>query len=129
MNKVGINSLWSSGGSALGSFFSVGCPVCVPAVGAIFSSLGLGLFLNMTFLKWLTLGLLCVGLLGLYANYQKHGESNFLIVGVLASLLVFASRYIWESTLVIYASAAVLLANALLDYQHAKKKGSCCLQK
>jgi len=121
--------LTSGFGSGLGSFFSIGCPVCVPAVGALFSSIGLGIMLNMTFLKSLTLLLLGIGLFGLYFNAQKHKRQTFLVAGIAASFAVFAARYLWESTPVMYLGAAILLGNAFLDYRCAKKAPACCQSK
>lgn len=118
---------WLSGvGNSLGSFFSTGgaffgaaCPACVPAVGALFSAIGLGFLVNFTILKWLTIVLLAAGLIGLYVNFQKHGRKSFLILGFLASLVVFSSRYIVENNPALYVGAAALLVNSFFDYRHA----------
>lgn len=123
-----MRSRWFSGlGSSTGAFFGVGCPACVPAIGALFSAIGLGFLVNLTILKWLTLALLGIGLLGLYTNMRKHGRKMFLLVGLLASIAVFSSRYVAESNIVLYTGAAVLLVNAFLDYRHTRKIGACCV--
>lgn len=125
-----MKSNWFSGaGSGLGSFFGVGCPACVPAVGALFSAIGLGFLVDMTILKWLTVILLSIGLLGLYANFQKHRKMIFLIIGLTASMAVFSSRYLSESKTILYTGAAVLLVNAFLDIRHTKNCTTCCVTK
>ncbi len=118
---------WIGGtGSGLGSFFGVGCPACVPAIGAVFSALGIGFLVNFTLLKWLTLVLLTIGVMGLYANSRKHGKKIFLIIGVIASGIVFSSRYIQDSTPALYTGAGILLANAVVDFIKTKKNKICC---
>jgi len=115
------------GFGGLGGFFGgLGCPACVPALGAVFSSLGIGLTVGIEVLKWLTLGLLGLGLLGLYGNFRKHGKWIFLIVGLAASVVIFGSRYTAASDYVLYSGAAVLLGNAFFDYRHTKKSKACC---
>ncbi len=111
-------------GSSLGSFFSVACPACVPAVGALFSAIGLGFLVNFTLLKWLTLLLLGIGIAGLYVNARKHGKKRYLFVGLLASFSVFSARYIGEYSPMLYGGAGVLLINAVMDYKMTKKS-SC----
>ena len=122
-----MKSNWFGGFGSLGGFFGgMGCPACVPAVGAVFSSLGIGLTVGIAVLKWLTLGLLGLGLLGLYGNFRKHGKWIFLIVGLAASVVIFGSSYTTASDYVLYSGAAVLLINAFIDYRHTKKTKACC---
>ena len=122
-----MKSNWFSGiGSSIGPIFGVGghCPACIPALGAVFSAVGLGFLVNVTLFKWLTLAFLSIGLLGLYTNARKHQKKKYLAIGILSSTLVFGARYIITSPTTFYTATGVLFINAVLDY-HTTKKNSC----
>jgi len=119
----------SGTGSLGGVLASATCPACIPALGAVFASLGIGFTLGTKVLIFLTIGLLAFGLVGLYVNYRKHRKRIFLIIGSIASVALFIAQYASLPETAFYGGAGVLLVNAIFDYRHAKKKGSCCIVK
>ena len=115
------SNLASGTGSVGGVLASATCPACIPALGAVFSSLGIGLTLGTKVLVFLTVGLLAVGLGGLYLNYRRHRTKMFLIIGLVASIALFTAQYADLSKVTFYGGAGVLFVNAILDYRHTKK--------
>ncbi len=126
---MGVKNWLSNTSSGFGTFFSIGCPACVPAIGGIFSAIGLGFIINMTLLKPITAILLLIGLFGLYGNYKKHKYKTFFVIGAVASFAIFASRYVVEFQPTLYAGAGILFLNAIFDYKYAKKCGCCEIKK
>jgi len=110
-------------------FASATCPACIPALGAVFASMGIGFTLGTKVLVFLTIGLLALGLVGLYVNFRKHRTKIFLIIGLIASIALYFAQYADLSKTTFYGGAAVLLVNAILDYRHTKKTKACCAVK
>lgn len=81
----------------LGSAVTVGlCPVCIPAIGAFLSALGLGFMINETVLKPLLIALLLVNLGGLLWSYFKeHRNILPVVVGVLTGISLYVGRYVY----------------------------------
>jgi len=122
-----MKSGWLSGTSTLGAVVGkVTCPACVPALASLFSSLGIGFTVGRQVLLWVTLAFLTIGLVGLYANSRKHGQKIFLLIGLVASIAIFVSRYSPNPNFILYPGAAILLGNALFDYRRTKNHASCC---
>ncbi|MBI4154667.1 hypothetical protein HY498_01110 [Candidatus Woesearchaeota archaeon] len=110
----------TGGGAIGGSFFSAFCPACVSFVGSIFTSIGLGALVNFRLLLWITVGLLGIGLMGLFLNLKQHKKKYFLLIGLLASVGVYSGRYLAESLPLIYTSSILLIGNAFFDYKALK---------
>jgi len=122
-----MKSNWLGGtGSMGGVLASAGCPACIPALGAVFSSIGLGFTIGIKLLGIITIALLALGVFGLYGNYRRHGKTIFLFIGLIASVALYAAQYTNTSEPVFYGGAGILLLNAVLDYRHTKKHKSCC---
>jgi len=122
-----MKSNWLSGlGSTTGAAAStLGCPACIPALGAVFGSLGVSFTAGRLALYVATLVLLLVGVAGLYFNYRKHGKYLYLVLGILVSGLLFYAQQ-FQSDPIIYSGAAVLFLNAIFDYRQTRKKRACC---
>ena len=105
------------------------CPACIPALAAMFSAMGIGFVIGIKVLIFLTIGLLALGLVGLYVNFRKHGRKIFLIIGLIASIALYFAQYADLSKTTFYGGAAVLFVNAILDYRHTKKTKACCAVK
>ena len=121
---------WLSGTGSVGSVLaSASCPACIPALAAVFAMLGIGFTIGRTVLGVLTIGLLAVGIVGLYGNFRKHGKKLFLIIGLVASVALFAAQSANLPETTFYGGAGVLLVNAIFDYRHTKKNKTCCVVK
>lgn len=91
--------------AALGSFGSaitVGlCPICIPAIGAFLSSIGLGFLVKEEVLLPLLIVFLVVTLGGLTWSYLKEHKSVYpLAVGILMAVALYVGRYVYISGLV-----------------------------
>lgn len=89
------------------------CPACWPAYGALLSSLGLTFLFNATYLLPLTVLCLAAALFGL--GYRARSRRGFapLVLGVVASLLLVASKFLVPWAPATYAAAALLLGASL----------------
>lgn len=108
-DKVGI----------VGATVAALCCLGVPAVLGIVAALGLGFLVNDAVLAPLLL--LSVGVVawGLAAGWRRHHNPSALILGVVAGLLLFASAFLFRSTLLAYICIAGLIAASVLNGYHA----------
>jgi hypothetical protein len=104
------------------------CPACWPAYAGLLSSLGLGFIpLSTKYLLPLTAGFLIVAVAALgFRARQRRGYFPMLIA-VLASAVVLYGRFALESSLVMYAGLATLLAASVWN-TWPKKSLSCCVE-
>ncbi len=91
--KTGVLSAFGSLGSAL----TVGlCPVCIPAIGAFLSSIGLGFLISESVLLPLLLLFLIITIGGLLWSYLKEHRNIWpLITGVAMGLALYLGRYVY----------------------------------
>lgn len=96
--KVGLLSTFAS----LGSAITVGlCPLCIPAIWAIMSAMGLGFLVQESVLKPLLFVFLFLTLGGLYWSYRKqHGRISPLLFGVVAGVALYVGRYIYLGAII-----------------------------
>ncbi len=84
--------------SIIGSIFAsltVGfCPLCIPAVGAFLSAIGLGFLVRGSSEKFLIIGFLFIALFGFFWSYLKEHRNIWpLILGVIFAVGLYVSRY------------------------------------
>ena len=82
---------------SFGSAFTVGlCPICIPAIGAFLSSVGLGFLVTETILYPVLLIFLAITLGGLLWSYKReHGKLGPLVVGVAMGTSLYLGRYVY----------------------------------
>lgn len=112
---------------AFGSSFLVGfCPVCIPAIGAFLSSIGLGFMAQELVLKPLLVAFLSISVLGLLWSYRKeHGNTGPLILGIVMAVSMYLGRYVIFSSFLMYGSIVGLIAASIWNLR-LRKKRSCC---
>lgn len=118
---------------SLGSSLVVGlCPLCIPAIGAFLSSVGLGFLVQETVLKPLLIALLAVTLLALaWSYFKEHGKLGPLALGVVAAGAMYVGRYVYLGSSVnlflMYGSIPALVAITFwnLRLRRSKKCSSC----
>ncbi len=89
-------SFFASTGS-FGAAFTVGlCPVCIPAIGAFLSSIGLGFLVTESFLHPLLIVFLALNFLGLFwSALREHGNYIPLLLGTFSGVSLYVGRYIY----------------------------------
>jgi len=91
--KSGLFATIGSFGSALLVGF---CPICIPAIGALLTAIGLGFLVNETVLKPLLIVFILVAWFGYIWSYLKeHHKVSPLIVGFFAGISLYVGRYVY----------------------------------
>lgn len=99
------------GGACSVGLLGLFCPVCVPAIGAFVSSIGLG-FAATTAFMYPMLGLVsAMFLLGLSWNYWRTRNIWPLIIGIVGVIAIPLGRYVIVSTPLIYGGVAAVLGS------------------
>lgn len=97
-----------------GSLFAALCCLGFPAALAILSAAGLGFLIRDAILIPMLVAFLALTLHGLYHGMRRHGRRQALGVGVLASLVLFAS-ILFGSSIAAGIGIAALIASSLLN--------------
>jgi hypothetical protein len=120
--------------SLLGSVFSavtVGlCPVCIPAIGAFLSAIGLGFLVQEAVLKPVLVIFLGIAVFGFLWSYLKeHRHVGPLVIGTIMAVVIYVSRYVYfgadVNTALMYGSIGGIIATSVWNIQ-LKKKMECC---
>lgn len=125
----GMTSMASLLSSVISSATVAFCPLCIPAVGAVLSSLGLGFLVNDTVLKPLLILFLLLTIGGLLWSYLKeHRKVAPLILGIIFAIALYMSRYVpmnalLESFLMKGSIAGIILTS--FWNLRLRKKASC----
>lgn len=95
--KNGKAATWLSFFGSVGSVVTVGlCPVCIPAIGALLSALGVGFLAQEAVLKPLLILLLALTVAGLAWSWLKeHRNPAAFIAGILSAIALYAGRYVY----------------------------------
>lgn len=117
----------SAAASLLSSALAILCPVCIPAIGALLASLGLGFAVSTAFLQPALIVLLVVNLAALGRSAFLHRHWWVLAPGVTGGALVYGGRYLWFSGLLMWAGAAILIGTALINFRLKRRCSQCRL--
>ena len=118
-----------------GSALTVGlCPVCIPAIGALLSSIGLGFLVNETVLRPLLVGFIASSWFGFgWSYFRERGSPYPGVLGVLAGLGLYVGRYAylggtWNAVLMYGGVAAMITASVwnLALRRKSRKAGEFC---
>jgi len=124
--KSGFLSAFGSFGSAL----TVGlCPICIPAIGAFLSSIGLGFLVSESVLLPVLLIFLTITIGGLLFSYLKeHRKIAPLVIGVLMGLSLYLGRYVYFGAVInqvlMYGGIAGIVAVSFWNLR-LRKQVSC----
>lgn len=101
-----------------GSALTVGlCPVCIPAIGALLSSIGLGFLVNEAVLRPVLIGFIAAAWFGFgWSYFREHGSPYPGVLGVVAGLSLYVGRYVylggtWNAVLMYGGVAAMIAAS------------------
>jgi len=110
-----------------GSAMTVGlCPVCIPAIGAFLSSIGLGFLVEESVLKPLLFIFIGISLFGFLWSYLKEHRNPYpLILGSLMALALYLGRYVYFNytlnLVLMYGGIAGIIAVSVWNWQLRKK--------
>jgi MerC mercury resistance protein/thioredoxin family protein len=89
------------------------CPACWPAYAGLLTSVGLGFLNSAVYLLPLTIAFLVLALGAMvFRATERHGYQPFLL-GMVAAGGVLVGKFVWESSLAIYASVGLLVMASL----------------
>jgi len=103
--------------SVLSALVAIVCPLCIPALGALLASVGLGFAVSVSFLQPFLIVLLLISLASLAWAVRLHKQWWVLIVGVIGAFGIYAGRYIWFSQPLMYAGAFLLIGISLANFR------------
>ena len=115
---------------SIGSALTVGlCPVCIPAIGAALSSVGLGFLVTESVLLPVLLAFLAVTLGGLLWSYfREHRRVGPVVCGFIAGLSLYLGRYVYFGALVnqilMYGGIAGIITVSFWNLR-LRRKGKC----
>ncbi len=102
------------------------CPLCIPAVGAFLSAIGLGFLVAGSTEKYLIIGFLLAALFGLFWSYLKeHGNVWPFIAGMIFAIGLYCSRYVFtgHNGVIEAVSIGGLVAIAVWNVQLKRRSG------
>ena len=126
------SSLWATIGSS-GSALTVGlCPICIPAIGAFLSTIGLGFLINETVLKPILLIFLGIALFGYFWSYLKEHKNILpLIIGVIMAVALYIGRYVYINgtlnLILMYGGLTGIMVVSIWNWRLRKNSKSCAL--
>jgi len=99
--------------SVFSSIVAIVCPLCIPALGALLASVGLGVALKLEVLKGLLIFFLGSALLSLGWSLRFHRKWGIFLLGLAGAILIYAGRHIWFNVLLMWTGAAMLIGASL----------------
>lgn len=82
---------------SIGSAVTVGfCPICIPAIGTLLSTIGLGFLVNEAVLQPLLIALILMAWFGyVWSFIKEHRVIYPLILGIAAGTSLYVGRYVY----------------------------------
>ncbi len=122
--RQGAFGKWLGGiASLLSSTAGIKCPFCVPALGALLTSLGLGAAVTAQLMHGLLVALLLLSVGSLAWAAKFHRRWWVLPVGALGAAAVYAARYVWFEPVVLWLGVAALVGTSIINL---RIKRACC---
>ena len=115
----------SAPASLLSSAVAILCPVCIPAIGAFLASLGLGFAVSTAFLQPALIVLLLVNLAALARSAVLHRHWWVLAAGLAGGASIYAGRYLWFSSPLMWTGAVILIGTALINFRLKRRCSQC----
>lgn len=120
---AGTGSKWLGGiASVLSSMAGIHCPFCIPALGALLTSIGLGAVANQV-MHGVLIALLSVSVGSLAWAAKLHRRWWVLLVGAIGAAAVYTGRYLWSEPVVMWLGVAALVGTSLVNL---RIKRACC---
>jgi hypothetical protein len=100
--------------------FAVFCPVCWPAIGALFSSIGLGALVSFSAIRPLIALFALLAVWGYVKSYQTHKKAIALWLGILSAIYTVVIYWTLGSAYWIYLGIAGMIIAAVMDVRFKK---------
>ncbi len=124
-SNPGKKGVFSSIGAFGSSLAIVLCPICIPAIGAFLSAIGLGFMVQEKVLEPILIVFLVITLLGLaWSSWKVHKKLGPLLLGTAMAVIMYIGRYIYFDPLLMYGSIPGMLVATVWNYL-LLKKGQC----
>lgn len=113
---TGERTCATAGGGLLGVFIGFFCPFCVPAVGAVFASIGLSIFTTTTGIYPLVGVFIVILLVGLALGVRRHQDLTPLLFAIIGAVALPLGRYVAMSAILAYTGAFCVIAAAAWNF-------------
>lgn len=124
-SNLGKKGVFSSIGAFGSSLAIVLCPICIPAIGAFLSAIGLGFMVQEKVLEPILIVFLVIALLGLaWSSWKGHKKLGPLLLGLVMAVIMYIGRYVYFVPLLMYGSIPGMLAATVWNFL-LLKKGKC----
>lgn len=114
--STGERTCATAGGGLLGVFIGFFCPFCVPAMGAIFASIGLSIFTTTQGIYPLVAVFIVILLAGLVLGVRRHQDLTPLLFGIVGAVALPLGRYFVMSAIIAYTGAFCVIAAAAWNF-------------
>lgn len=111
--------------SVLSSIAAIVCPLCIPALGALLASIGLGIALKLEVLKGILILFLAVAVISLGWSLRVHKQWRIFFLGLTGALLIYVGRHIWFSISLMWMGAVVLISASLWNLWAKSECNQC----
>ena len=122
--KIQVLQWIGSGTSLLSSALSMTCPLCIPGLAALVTSVGLGIALSADFMQGALIVLLLVSIGSFLWTAKLQRRFWIVLPGIAGAALVYGGRYLWFHSAMLWSGAGLLIATALINL--ALKRRACC---
>lgn len=122
---------WLATLGSFGSAITVGlCPICLPAVGALLSAVGLGFLANEAVLRPLLIAFILVAWFGYAWSFlREHGVIFPLIIGILAGISLYVGRYVYLggtlNAVLMYGGVVAMMGASIWNLVLRKRRANC----
>lgn len=111
--------------SVFSSLFAIVCPLCIPALGALLASIGLGFALKLEVLKGILILFLAVAVISLGWSLRVHKQWKIFFLGLIGALLIYTGRHIWFSIFLMWIGTVVLIGASLWNLWAKSECNQC----
>ena len=95
--------------SIFSSVLALVCPLCIPALGALLTSLGLGFALKFEVIRGVLIFFLAAAVASLAWSLRSHRKKKIFILGLAGAVVIYTGRHIWFSVLLMWIGAVMLI--------------------
>ena len=104
---------WTKQIASIASIFSsviaIVCPLCIPALGALLASVGLGFALKFEVIRGILIFFLAAAVASLAWSLRSHRKKRIFLLGLAGAVLIYVGRHFWFSVPLMWSGAAMLI--------------------